>query len=94
MAYVWIGYKFDGEFVGVFSTAEKAYSYLLDIISNVILDLNEGYASPIDGRSNHEMMELYEKRASELTKTFEELDPYEGDEFGCDVYWAARYEVD
>ena len=94
MKYVWIGYKFEGELIGVFSTAEKAYAYLLDEISDTVVSLNEGYATAIDGRSNREMIALYEKRADELTKTFNELDPYEGEEFGCDVYWAARHKVD
>ena len=77
MEKVWVAFIDGNSDVGLFSTAEKAYGYLLDILSD-----NSLTEDP-DGRWYWDMM------AKDLTADY---DHYK-EEFGCDYCWARAEEV-
>lgn len=63
----------------LFSTAEKAYSYLLDKLSDLECSAEDG-----------ELKEWYRKQANILTQKYEE----DKTDFGCEFGWAEEREVD
>ena len=77
MEKVWVAFIDGNSDVGLFSTAEKAYGYLLDILSD-----NSLTEDP-DGRR------YWEELAEDLTADYDRGD----EEFGCDYCWAKAEKV-
>lgn len=77
MGKVWVTFIDGNCDVALFSTAEKAYEYLLDILSD-----NATTEDP-DGRK------YWEELAEDLTADYDRDD----EDFGCDYCWAKMEEV-
>ena len=74
---VWVTFIDGNSDVCLFSTAEKAYGYLLDILSD-----NSLTEDPI-------AREYWEDLAKDLTADYDR----DNEEFGCDYCWARAEEV-
>lgn len=74
---IWIVHKDRDTYL--FSTAEKAYSYLLNRLSELELWTEDG-----------ELKEWYRKQANMLTKEYNE----NKSDFACDYGWVEEREVD
>lgn len=77
MEKVWVAFIAGNSDVALFSTAEKAYGYLLDILSDNSL-IEDSVAR-----------EYWEDLAKDLTADYDRGD----EEFGCDYCWAKMEEV-
>ena len=77
MEKVWVAFIDGNCDVALFSTAEKAYEYLLDILSD-----NATTEDPV-------AREYWEDLAKDLTADYDRGD----EDFGCDYCWAKMEEV-
>ena len=82
MEYVWTVFIEASSDVTLFSTAEKAYSFLMDYISDLEISALE--------REDKEGVLWYQKQGASLTEEFDKWP----EEFGCELGWAQRQEVD
>ena len=87
MKYVWIVFS-ENMFWGVYKSAERAYGAVLDELSELALDANEGY-----DEESKAIYEYYEKQAAKLTESYERAIKDYDDSFECDEFYVERYEA-
>lgn len=82
MNYIWVARISGRPDDAYFSTAEKAYGYLIDEISAKVIDANEA--------GNRSDIVYYSEQVLNLNEEFDK----DEEDFGCACGWATKMEVD
>ena len=81
MEYVWVVFIEASSDVAIYATAEKAYSFLMDYISDLECSAHE--------RNGADTIKWYQAMGHDLTEEFD----CDQTDFGCELGWAHRQEV-